>query len=107
MITLLELLHTLGEEKQSGLIPIDDWRWPDVDHLATMGFKFDGDYYMRTDKEPYMKVYKKKEEDPSTGKKIVWFFLEEEKKPVKRFKNFNDLIDFFDTYQQPEIDKNM
>lgn len=113
MITLSELLHTIGEEKESGLIPIDDWRWPDVDHLANMGFAFDSDFYMKTDKDPSMTVYKKKEKDPKTGKETQFFFLQEEgsssgeKKPLKRFQNFNDLIDFFDTYQQPEIDKNM
>jgi hypothetical protein len=106
-MTLKEILHTIGEEKKSGLIPIDDWRWPDVDHLATMGFKFNSDYYMQTDKEPDMRVYKKKEDDPATGKKNESFYLEEKGKSAKRFKNFYDLIDFFDTYEQPEIDKNM
>ena len=107
MISLKEILHTIGEEKKSGLIDINSWRWPDVDHLANMGFGFDGDYYMRTDKDPEMRVYKKKEKDPTTGKKVEFFYLEEEGKPEKRFKNFGDLIDFFDTYEQPEIDKNM
>ena len=106
MITLKEILHTIGEEKKSGLINIDDWKWTEVDHLATMGFGFDSDYYMRTNKDPIMKIYKKKETDPETGKEEEFFYLEEEKKSVKRFKSFNDLIDFFDTYEQPEIDKN-
>lgn len=106
MISLLELLHTIGEEKKSGLIDIDSWRWADVEHLANMGFAFDGDYYMKTDKSPIMTIYKKKEKDEQ-GKKAEYFYLEEEGKETKRFKLFNDLIDFFDTYSQPEIDKNM
>ena len=106
MISLMEILHTIGDEKKSGLIPIDNWKWPDVDHLATMGFGFNSDYYMTTDKDPIMKVYKKKEKDPSTGKEEEYFYLEEKEKPLKRFKIFNDLIDFFDKYEQPEIDKN-
>lgn len=107
MITLKELLHVVGEEKKSGLVNIDDWRWPDVDHLATMGFQFDGDFQMRTDKDPDMVVYKKKEKDGTNGKTTEYYYLEEKGKPSKRFKNFNDMIDFFDTYEQPEIDKNM
>ena len=107
MISLKEILHTIGEEKRSGLIKIDSWRWPDVEHLATMGFGFDGDYYMRTNKEPELKIYKKKEIDTTTGKTTAFFYLEEKDKPEKRFRNFNDLIDFFDTYDQPEIDKNI
>lgn len=106
-LKLTEILHTIGDEKKSGMIPIDDWRWPDVDHLASMGFGFDGSYCLRTNKEPEMTVYKKKEKDPTTKKKEEYFYLEEEGKPLKRFKHFNDLIDFFDTYPQEEIDKNM
>jgi len=108
MISLKEILHIIGDEKKSGLIPIDDWKWPDVDHLATMGFGFDGDYYMRTEKPPRMTVYKKKDKSPS-GENEENFYLEEEgeksEKKVKVFKIFNDLIDYFDTYSQPEIDE--
>lgn len=106
MIYLKELLHTIGEEKKSGLIPIDSWRWPDVDHLGNMGFDFDNDYYMRTNKPPEMKVSKKSEPDPTTNKKSDFYFLEETGKPLKKFHDFNDLIEYFDTYEQPEIDKN-
>lgn len=107
MISLKELLNRVDKENKSGMIPLDDWRWPDVDHLATMGFGFDGDYIMRTDKPPEMKVFKKRDQDETTGKVHEFFFLEEPEKPVKRFRTFNDLIDYFDTYEQPEIDKNM
>ena len=105
-MTLKEILHTISEEKKSGLIAIDDWKWTEVDHLATMGFGFNSDYYMKTDKPPFITIYKKKEKDPNTNKTIEYFYLEEENKPQKKFRLFNDLIDFFDTYEQPEIDKN-
>ena len=84
---LTELLNTIDAEATKGLVNIDDWRWPDVDHLITMGFKFKDDHHLETEKPP--------------------FYIEEPKKKLKRFKTFNDVIDFFDTYQQPEIDKNM
>jgi hypothetical protein len=103
---LMELIHTIGEEKRSGLINIDDWRWADVEHLANMDFKFDGDFHMRTNKPPMMTIYKKKDKDKK-GKETEYFYLEEENKKIKRFQKFNDLIDFFDTYSQPDIDKNM
>jgi hypothetical protein len=107
MILLKELLHTIGEEKKSGLIPIDDWRFPDVDHLVCMGFDFNSDYYLQTNKDPEMKVYKKKETGED-GKETESYYLEEkDKENTKRFSKFEDLIDFFDTYSQPEIDKNM
>jgi hypothetical protein len=104
---LTELLHSIDEEKKDGLINIDDWRWPDVDHLVTMGFKFKDDHHMQTEKPPKITIYKKKEKDPATGKKKAFFFIEEPKRAVKRFGSFNDVIDFFDNYKQPELDKNM
>ena len=107
MISLTELLHSIDEENKDGLVPIDDWRWPDVDHLVTMGFKFIDDHHMRTEKPPKITISKKKSLDETTGKKDSYFYIEEPKKAVKRFKTFNDVIDFFDGYQQPELDKNM
>ena len=80
-----------------------------------MGFNFDGDYKMKTNKPPIMTVYKKKDD----GNGPEFFYLKEEPQesdypqkkkkeiPLKRFKNFNELIEFFDTYEQPELDKNM
>ena len=104
---LKEILHSVDEEQNSGLINIDSWRWPDMDHLITMGFKFQDDHHLQTEKPPKMTIYKKKELDEATGKDTSYFYIEEPKKKLKRFKTFNDVIDFFDTYQQPEIDKNM
>jgi len=102
---LTELLHYIEKENKEGLVNIDDWRWPDVDHLVNMGFEFSDDYHLRTNKDPRIIVYKKKE-DGEDGKKTEFFYVEEEDRETKRFKTFSDVIDYFDTYSQPELDKN-
>lgn len=104
---LIELLNTIDKEVKEGLVNIDSWRWPDVDHLMTMGFKLQDDYHLQTEKPPKITIYKKKEKDESTGKQTAYFYIEEPQKKLKRFQTFNDVIDFFDTYQQPELEKNM
>ncbi len=112
MISLIELLHSVDQENKDGFINIDDWRWPDVDHLATMGFEFDDDYHMTTKKDTKedgggkITIYKKKAMDEG-NKSQVYFFIEEEGRATKRFKDFNSVIDYFDTYSQPDIDKNV
>ena len=109
MITLVELLHSIHKESKDGLVNIDDWRWPDVDHLVTMGFDFSDDYHMESKKGTKddgtgkIVIYKKKGKDEK-GKPHAFFFIEEDGRETKRFKNFNDVIDYFDTYSQPEID---
>ena len=62
---------------------------------------------MQTEKPPKMVIYKKKSLDEASGKKTSYFYVEEPKKPTKRFASFNDVIDFFDNYRQPELEKNM
>lgn len=104
---LIELLNTIEQEAKDGLVNIDDWRWPDVDHLVTMGFKFQDDHRLQTEKSPKITIYKKKSLDEASGKKTTHFYIEEPNKKTKRFKNFNEVIDFFDTYAQPDLDKNM
>lgn len=106
MISLTELLHSIHKEEKSGMVNIDSWRWPDVDHLVAMGFEFGDDYHMVTPKDPRIIIYKKKDKD-ELGKSREFFFIEEPKRENKRFKNFNDVIDYFDHYDQPEIDKNL
>jgi len=105
MIRLKEILNTLKEEEKDGLINIDDWRWPDVDHLVNMGFEFADDFRMITPKEPKITIYKKKEKN-SDGKEDECFYIEETDRDKKRFNAFNDVIDYFDTYSQPILDKN-
>ena len=108
MIKLTELLHSIKQEKEDGLVDVDSWRWPDVDHLINMGFDFGDDYHLNTTKDPKITVYKKKEDtEDENGKKEEYFYVEEDDKKTKRFKSFSDVIDFFDHYEQPELDKNM
>lgn len=103
---LTELLHSIFQENKDGFINVDDWRWPDVDHLVAMGFEFGDDYHMVTPKDPKIVIYKKKDKDEA-GKVQEFFFIEEPDRKNKRFKSFNDVIDYFDHYSQPEIDKNL
>ncbi len=97
-MTLIEILHTVAEEKKSGLVNIDDWKMMDADHLKSMGFEFEGDYHMTLD-APHIRVYKKKFPQGEC------FVVEAEKNPPQIFKTFEDVINFFDHYSQPEIDK--
>ena len=95
---LSEILHTVAEEKKSNLINVDDWKFADADHLKTMGFEFDGDYVMSL-KDPTIKIYKKKMPQGEC------FVIEEDGKGVRIFQEFEQVIDYFDHYPQPEIDK--
>jgi hypothetical protein len=106
MIKLVEILNRIDSENNDGLINIDDWRFPDVDHMVNMGFEFADDFRFTTPREPKIIVYKKKSKD-ETGKPQDFFFVEEGDRKHKQFKTFNDLMDYFDTYSQPELDKNM
>lgn len=104
---LTELLHSINKEKEEGLINVDDWRWPDVDHLIAMGFDFSDDFHFKTTREPEITIYRKKEkESESDDEPSDFFYIEEKNKKLKRFKTFNDVIDYFDSYSQPELDKN-
>ena len=97
-MTLTEILHTIQDDKEKGLVNIDDWKWADADHLKTMGFDFDGDYVMSM-KDPAIKVYKKKSPQGEI------FMVEAEKQQSKAFQQFDQVVEFFDHYSQPEIDK--
>lgn len=101
---LIELLHSIDKESKSGFVNVDDWRWPDIDHLIAMGFDFADDYHLKTNRDPKITIYCKKENEDGDDIKI--FYVEEEGKKQRRFKSFNDVIDYFDTYSQPELDKN-
>jgi hypothetical protein len=95
---LLELLNMVKDEKAKGQIHIDDWRWADADHLKSMGFEFDGDYMMSLT-SPSIKIHKTK-----TPKGEV-FVVDEGKKGQKAFADFEKVIEYFDHYSQPELDK--
>lgn len=100
MKKLLELLNILTIEKKKGYVDLDDWKWNDLDHLVNMGFDFNGDYTMKLD-NPKIEIYKKK---LPSGE---YFYLDDDEKGIKIFKNFEDLISYFDHYSQPEIDKQL
>jgi len=106
MITLKEILHSIEGEKKEGLINIDDWRWPDLEYLVNMGFEFADDFRLITPREPKITIYKKKDKDEKTGKPEEYFYIKEDERDMKRFFSFSDLIDYFDTYSQPSLDKN-
>jgi len=95
---LTEILHTVSEEKKKGLINIDDWKFTHADHLKNMGFEFDGDYVMSL-KAPEIRVYKKKFPQGE------FFVVESEDNGSKIFREFEEVINYFDKFPQPEIDK--
>lgn len=109
---LTEIINASEIEKSSGYINLDDWRWPDVDYLVSMGFSFQDDHKMisdlSTDKDGKNKItiYKKKDKD-SDNKTYIFFFIDEPERGIKRFRSFNDVIDYFDHYSQPIFDKNI
>lgn len=95
---LSEVLHSISAEKQRGLINIDDWKFTDADYLKSMGFEFDGDYTMSM-KSPEIKVYKKKFPQGE------FFVVESKDNGIKILPTFDSVIEYFDKYPQPEIDK--
>jgi hypothetical protein len=97
---LKELLHKIEEDKVNNLINIDEWNFSDVDYLISMGFDYDGDYYI-TLSDPQIRICKRRTKEE--GKNV--FLLKEKDKPLKIFKKFEDIIYYFDNYRQPEIDK--
>jgi hypothetical protein len=105
MIKLVEILNRIDSENEKGLINIEDWRFPDVDHLSNMGFEFKDDFRLQTPQEPKITVYKKKDMDETNGQPHDFFFVEEKDRKNKRFKTFNDVMDYFDIYVQPYYDK--
>lgn len=113
MISLIELLHSINSEKKEGLIHIDDWKYPNIDHLINMGFEIGDDFKLNTPRDPKITVYKKEEIDETPGttidepteKKHEYFYVEVEKRKPKRFREFNEVIEYFDRFEQPEIDK--
>lgn len=97
-LKLTEILHIMSDDREKGLINIDDWKMTEADHLKTMGFEFDGDYHMSL-KNPQLRVYKKKFPQGEC------FVVEGDDKPAKAFPEFDQLVKYFDSYSQPEIDK--
>ena len=99
MIYLKEILNVINKEKEDGFINLEDWRWTDIEHLLSMGFDIVDDYTLKTKKKPDLIIYKKKNTPEEKSK----FYIVEPNKPLKRFETFNDVIDYFDSYQQLEF----
>jgi len=104
-ILLKELLRELEHEKKDGMIHVEEWRISEVEYLHNMEFDFIDDYKMSTSKPPIITIYKKEETDETTKKPTEYFYIDEVNKAIKRFKDFCDVINYFDTYIQPEFDK--
>ena len=106
---LMEILKLINKESKDGLINVDDWRIQDAEHLIEMGFKITDDYHFATDRDPKIIVYKKTEVPNETKSKLSnteYFYIEEEDRVPRRFEEFEDIIEYFAKYPQPELDKN-
>lgn len=106
---LTEILKLIDKESKNGLINVEDWRIQDAEHLLEMGFKINDDYKFSTDRDPKITIYKKREEPIEKESKQdieEYFYVEEESKTTRRFKEFEDIIEYFSKYSQPELDKN-
>jgi len=111
MIFIKELLNSIENDKKNGLVNIDDWKLSELQYLTDMKFNINGDYTLEM-KNPNFTVCKKKD-----GAGGIYFQLEEElldenhettdKKQIKMFRTLDEMQNFFDTYRQPEIEKNL
>ena len=94
MISLKEILHTVESEKKQELIPHEKWTIVETDHLFDMGFKPNGTFCMGLENPP-MLVYRKKD----------GFYLKDGKKKQNFvFKEFDQLVNYFDNYKQDSKD---
>ncbi len=106
---LTEILHTIEDEKKSNLINIDEWKFSDAEHLKDMGFELEGDYYMRMENPP-ITIYKQKLEKTQEAIGIPQqsvYVIDEPKRGKKAFNKFDGVIEYFDSYKQPELKPGM
>lgn len=90
MISLKEILHTAESEKKQDMIPYEEWTIVETDHLSDMGFKPNGTYCMGLENPP-MLVFRKKD----------GFHLKDGKKKKQlSYKTFDEMVKYFDNYQQ-------
>lgn len=90
IISLKEILNTVDSEKKQNLIPYDDWKIMETDHLYDMGFRPNGSYCMGLEHPPMLVFRKPDGFHLKDGKKKKHFL----------FKSFEELVNFFDTYKQ-------
>lgn len=84
---LTHILKQVEEEHHNGWIPIERWKINETDYLYDIGFRQNGDFSMEME-DPQMVVWKDKEK----------FYLKSQNK-ILDFKQFNNLIQYFDNYQ--------
>ncbi len=91
MIKLTEILHTIKEEKNKDLTPLDNWNIRHAEYLEDMGFKSNGNYHYSIEK-PFIKV--------AHSKKNGFIVEDANKKQINTFKDFNEMTEFFARYDQ-------
>ena len=122
MIKITQLLKEISDSKNSNIASLHDekeWKLTEIIHMEDMKFKRDGDSTYILDNPP-MRVYKQKKgpfvfEEPSENhqdtneengteapvKHHGRSAFDKSKKVVQHtFTTFNELIEFFDKYQQ-------
>lgn len=96
IIKLAELIspfkkHTICNEDEENLVPVDNWKATDCMYLEDMGWKNDGIFYYALKKPPMKLSYKKG----------VGFVVDDvTKKEKKTFQKFSELENFFSNYKQ-------
>jgi len=91
MIKLKEIFNTICEKETEGLVPIENWKLYNVEHLNDIGFTDDGMYHMSLKSPPMMISYKK-----GAG----FLLNDKKKKKTHTFKRFADLCQHFENYEQ-------
>ncbi len=61
MIRLAELLHTIHNDKEDGLVPVDDWKMTDAEYLFDVGFELAGSNFVALKRPRLMISFKKGE----------------------------------------------
>jgi hypothetical protein len=90
MISLKEIIHSIKSDKETNLVPLDDWKISETDYLSDIGFKPNGESSMGLENPP-MLAYRKKE----------GFCLKDGKlKQSFTFGTFDEMVNHFDKYQQ-------
>lgn len=88
---ILESLHVLRDEKEDGLVEVDNWKITHAMYLEDMGFKNDGMFYYAL-KKPDIRI---------SYKKGQGFIVEDKDKKTKQaFRKFREVEEHFSNYTQ-------
>jgi hypothetical protein len=105
MIPLLsEILSSIHDEEEMGMVDLDDWKLSEVDHLIEMGFEPNGQYKLVLP-NPRMMAFKKKKVLHQLPKNIKavgegYVLIDDDKKKTHIFPTFASMVEFFDNYEQ-------